>query len=186
MEIEVEEWRAVGYPGYEVSNLGRVRSLDRWVDCINRRSFYKGKILKPCLDKAGYPLVKLPGKKSRPVHRLLAEAFLGATQHDMVDHIDGNPKNNCVLNLRVCSSSQNSGNKKIPNNNTSGFKGVYWHKRIRKWCARIGYRRKVFYLGDFESKHEAAYAYDHAARKFFGGFAKTNQCLGLLISKEIA
>ena len=64
--------------------------------------------------------------------------------------------------------------------NTSGFKGVYWDRASSKWAAAIGVNSTPKYIGAFESKLDAAKAYDKAASELFGEYAKTNQSMGLL------
>jgi hypothetical protein len=96
-----------------------------------------------------------------------------------VDHEDGNGLNNCRSNLRVATQSQNMANARKRNDNNSGFKGVSWKRPSRKWCAQINPGR-VIHLGLFKSPTDAAVAYDQAAIKHFGAFAKTNKSLGLL------
>ncbi len=98
----------------------------------------------------------------------------------LVDHKDGNGLNNQRTNLRPASKSQNAANCGVNSKNTSGFKGVTWSKEKRKWATRIRVNLKRWHLGYFKSLHDAAKAYDRAAIKFFGEFAKTNQSLGLL------
>ena len=117
-----EEWRpVVGYEGlYEVSNMGRVKSLERTV--WNGKGYFKTseRILKPGKDKGGYLQVCLckDGKdKWCAVHRLVATAFLPNLDNlPQVNHIDENKENNCVQNLEWCSRSYNVnygvGNKK--------------------------------------------------------------------------
>lgn len=97
-----------------------------------------------------------------------------------VDHWDGNGLNNQKKNLRRANFSQNQANSRRPKNNKSGFKGVCWNKRLGKWIAQIGVRRRVTHIGVFEDKKDAARAYDQAAEKAFGRFSLTNKKLGLL------
>ena len=104
------EWRPInGHPHYEVSSCGQVRSLDRTV--VNTKGSragieqrLKGRMLKPWLHKRGYHVVSLGHGNKITVHRLVAEAFLGLTRADkstVVDHMDGDPTNNHVDNLRL-------------------------------------------------------------------------------------
>jgi len=109
----IEEWRNIqGYDGYQVSNLGRVRSLDRWVKGKNdTMRFIKGSILKLELTHRGYLQVSLykNGKQKRMlIHRLVAMAFIPNTDNlSEINHKDENPLNNCVNNLEWCTHDYN-------------------------------------------------------------------------------
>jgi hypothetical protein len=115
-----EVWRDVqGYEGlYQVSNLGRVKSLNREVTRKYKSGktstwIQKGKVLKAPLDISGYPRVALyKNYKSKFVfvHRLVAQAFLGSvkvTDDMQVNHMDGIKTNNYVDNLEWCTRSEN-------------------------------------------------------------------------------
>lgn len=101
---EDEEWRpVVGHDGYEVSSLGRVRSLDRYTAHAHGAGTRRihGRILHPTANGPyGYLSVQLPTGR-RYVHRLVAHAFLGDVDGMDVDHLDANPGNNMVTNLRI-------------------------------------------------------------------------------------
>ena len=114
-----EEWRdVVGYENvYQVSNLGNVRSVDRYYNQVNGKNgncnhIYKGRTLKQFKNNAGYMQVQLSYRyKSIPkrVHRLVAEAFLdNPNNYKCVNHIDGSKENNNVNNLEWCSYSHNN------------------------------------------------------------------------------
>lgn len=104
------------------------------------------------------------------LHREIKQAKKGVE----VDHIDGNGLNNVRSNLRMSTRTQNSANKSKQQNNTSGYKGVYWHKANNKWAAHIQVNKKSIHLGVFNTKKSAAVAYDKAAKKYFGKFAQLN------------
>lgn len=113
---EIEEWRDVpGYEGkYQVSNFGNVKTLTRIVTEHRRSYIRQGKILNKYYsgEKIGYYKVKLYNGdrtfKSAPVHRLVAEVFIGNPNNYLeINHIDGNPKNNHVSNLEFCTKEQN-------------------------------------------------------------------------------
>jgi hypothetical protein len=104
------------------------------------------------------------------LHRLL----MNAVQTQQVDHANGNSLDNRRENLRFCTSSQNSQNRR--RTSTSGFKGVSLKPRYKSkpWEANIKVAGKLKYLGRFQTPEEAAKAYDSAARDMFGEFAHTN------------
>lgn len=110
-----EKWMPIkSYEGwYEVSDLGRVRSVDRVVRYKDGRTYeYSSKLIKHKADKRGYPYVGLnkAGKKTaKRVHRLVAETFLPVRDKSLeVNHIDGNKNNNKLSNLEWVTSSENT------------------------------------------------------------------------------
>ena len=119
-----EEWRAVvGHPRYEVSSLGRVRSLDMMVqNKPGRRRFLKpGRILSPCRLRNGYILVTMAmdGVLTRkPVHHLVLCAFVRPPERgEECDHKDFNPSNNRLDNLRWMTHLEN-----VQHSNAAGRK----------------------------------------------------------------
>lgn len=125
----MEEWRSIsGYGGYEVSSLGRVRSLDRTDAAGNR---IKGRILKSRLHTGGYLRVNLCAGKSRDffIHRLVLETFIGPCPVGKEGcHNDGNRQHNAVSNLRWDTRFQNMADKKLHGTEQLGVK----HWMIRK------------------------------------------------------
>ena len=113
--MEKETWRDIpGYEGlYQVSDSGRVRSLDRYIEYSNGKLvFYKSKIIKQSEDKHGRMVLGLYKNKNRKnyfVHSLVALAFIGERPKDhVVAHCDGNNKNNDLSNLRYDTVRENS------------------------------------------------------------------------------
>ena len=90
--------------------------------------------------------------------------------HLQVDHKDGNGLDNQKENLRICTQSQNLGNRGIMKSNTSGVKGVHWDKNAKKWRARLGMNGKRKCLGLFSNIDEAKNVYIKAAKEFFGEY----------------
>ena len=137
-----------------------------------------GKRMSICCNNDGYEIVS-HGFYQNTYHRIV---FWLSTGEDpkYIDHKDGNPKNNSIENLRACTQSQNNANTGINKVNTSGYKGVTWNKSCGKWHAQIKDHKKRVYLGVYDDIKEAAKAYDDAAIRIYGEFAKTNKMLGLL------
>jgi hypothetical protein len=91
-----------------------------------------------------------------------------------VDHIDCDPLNNSISNLRLATRSQNLANTRKKAGRTSKYKGVYWQKHTQKWMARIQVKGKSLYLGIFDSEEEAHAAYCKSAKEHFGAFARAS------------
>lgn len=105
---------------------------------------------------------------------LMHHAILGKPSKGLeTDHRDGDRLNNQRTNLRFATRSQNQANAK-PRENRSGFKGVTRHAS-GKWHARIRVRQRLISLGTFVEAESAAEAYNSAAKKYFGSFARLNQ-----------
>lgn len=108
-----EVWKDVdGYEGsYQVSNLGRVRSLNRYI--IYRdgvKHFKKGRVLVPQKDYHGYKIISFGRKNKKKIHRLVAMAFVknpNPEEFNVVNHKDSNPSNNCFSNLEWCTQIYN-------------------------------------------------------------------------------
>lgn len=91
-----------------------------------------------------------------------------------VDHINGNKLDNRKCNLRICTRSQNAMNAQISKGNTSGYKGVCLDKASGKWVAAINPGGKKKSLGRHQQIQHAAKAYNNAAIKVFGEYARLN------------
>lgn len=162
MENEEEVWKdVIGYEGlYMVSNKGNVKSLDRTSETSNGKVLkLKGKILKECYDKFGYTIFGICKNGisiNKRGHFLVANSFLNHTANKfntVIDHIDGNPKNNNLNNLQLLTSRENTikGHK----NKTSKYTGVCYHKTAKKYMASIQINKKNIHLGYFKTEEEA-------------------------------
>lgn len=105
------------------------------------------------------------------VHRIIYKMFNGCDPA-YIDHINGITKDNRIENLRSGSLSQNNGNLKTPKHNSSGFKGVSWDSTRESWRACIKIFGKTKHIGYFDSPESAKMAYDVAAVKVFGEYAR--------------
>ena len=110
------------------------------------------------------------GRAEGRLHRLL----LNVPRDLQVDHINGDRSDNRRLNLRICTREQNSRNRKIPSNNISGYKGVYFRSDKKQWMACIRADGIKYHLGYFETREDAALAYNDAAVKYHSEFARLN------------
>jgi hypothetical protein len=111
---------------------------------------------------------QINGKRAKVyMHRIILNAQPG----QYCDHINGDGLDNRRCNLRFCTKSQNGMNQGKQKNNTSGFKGVYWHKKNQKWIAYITLDYQPIHIGSYSTAKEAAKAYDDKALELFGEFA---------------
>ena len=155
-----EIWKdIIGYEGsYQVSNLGRVKSLKRYRNCNDN-------ILKACTDSKGYKQVLLcinNKKETIKVHQLVAISFLGHIRCGyklVINHKDFNILNNAVDNLEIVTARENSNKKHIIS--SSKYVGVTYNKRLKKWNAQIFFKGKLKDLGTFINEEDAKYSYDN-------------------------
>lgn len=97
------------------------------------------------------------------------------TSYNQTDHVNGNGLDCRRRNMREATKTQNMCNRGKQKNNSSGFKGVTFHKTTKKWTAQIWAEGQKKYLGEYFSKKQAALAYNDAALKFHGEFASLNE-----------
>lgn len=116
----------------------------------------------------GYKFVRIDGA-NYSVHRLVWLVEHGALP-PVVDHIDRNPANNHISNLRASSKSTNAQNAKMPETNTSGAKGVSWSKRRRKWHAYVKVNGKREFSQHVDSFEDAAMLARQARERLHGEF----------------
>jgi len=159
-----EIWKDVpNYEGiYQVSNLGRVKSLG---NDKKRRE----KILKGCVDSAGYKHVILCNGKFNKlfkIHSLVAIAFLNhkpdGTTKIVVDHIDNNTLNNKLNNLQLITHRENLSKDK---KGLSKYVGVCWNKHSKSWKSYITINSKCYCLGYFKNEYDAHLAYQNKLKE---------------------
>jgi hypothetical protein len=163
MENKIEIWKDIPeYEGrYQISNLGRVKSL-KW---------NKERILKPSKNKNDYLSVVLCfygdySRTSMLVHQLVAIAFLNHIPcgHKLVvNHINFDRKDNRLENLEIVTHRENGNMKHLPS--SSKYTGVSFHKRDKVWQANINIKGKQKYLGSFICEEKANEAYKNAVKQ---------------------
>lgn len=158
-----EIWRDIaGYEGlYQVSNLGRVRSLDRVIIRRGRGDSvlaqpYRGQLLKPQTNADGYLTVRLCGR-STLVHRIVAQAFIGKAPPDapQVDHRNGHRAGNVPVNLRWADQTTNNLNRHAPTRAASGVPGVRFRADRNAWQAYSSRSSGFRSFGHYPTKDEA-------------------------------
>jgi hypothetical protein len=118
-------------------------------------------------DKStGYMRVKVKGVLYRS-HRIAWALHHGAIPDFDIDHKNRKRTDNRIDNLRPCCDKLNMENRGTPVNNTTGFKGVYWHKELSKWHASIRHNKKQIHLGFFVLKADAIAARVSAEARLF-------------------
>lgn len=117
----------------------------------------------------GYVRRTLKGRRTETLHRIIA----GTPRGMVTDHVDCNPLNNTRANLRVCTQRENALNRTRPFWCGRRYRGVQKESRHR-WSAAIATKGRQFKLGSFDNPEDAARAYDDAARKLHGEFARLN------------
>jgi hypothetical protein len=110
-------------------------------------------------------------KVARAAPRLIWLIVYGEYPPHDVDHVDNNPLNNRLSNLRAATRPQNLWNRRINKNNSCGLKGVCLDKRRNQWKAEIMVHRKKMFLGYFSTKEEAHHAYQKASFKLHGEYS---------------
>jgi len=148
---------------YQVSSLGRVKSLERYaIMPRGRERLIKERYLSACDDGGGYLQLNLSknGKsKISKVHKLVSRSFLGEPNGLVVNHIDGDRRNNIIENIEYVSVRENTTHGK---NTKKTYTGARFHKRHNRWYSHISIKGVKKYLGCFKTEKEAAVAYKDA------------------------
>lgn len=106
-------------------------------------------------------------------HRLAWLYVYGEMPKNFIDHVNGNGMDNRICNLREATKNQNCHNSKISKRNTSGVKGVSWHKYKQKWHARLNANHKSIHIGYFDDLELAELVMNEARLKYHGNFARS-------------
>lgn len=135
---------------------------------LNKKKWYCNNTGYACRD------FTIKGKRGRVMmHRLVLKV---EKKNLIVDHINRNPLDNRVANLRVCNKSQNAANS-AKHKGISKYKGVSWSSKRNKWEAYITVNCKRIHLGRFKEEAEAGKKYNEYAKIYFGEFAFLNNII---------
>lgn len=154
----------------ETSSQSKEQSAAAW------NSRYAGKPALNNINKDGYRQGSILNK-GYLAHRIVWFYMTGEWPKNKIDHKNNCRSDNKWTNLREATNSQNGSNSIISKNNLSGYKGVYWNKKDKRWFSQITHNRKTINLGRFKNKEDAAIAYNFAAIEMFGEFALINKGL---------
>lgn len=111
-----------------------------------------------CMRRDGYVRIVIDGI-FHYAHRLAWQLEVGPIPDGMeIDHIDHNPANNQISNLRLVTKSGNRKNRSRDSRNSSGINGVYWASHAKAWCVQIRSERKTKHIGYFKNLADAAQA----------------------------
>lgn len=104
---------------------------------------------------------------SEGLHRFI----LGLTNEKVdVDHRNGNGLDCRRINLRIATRTQNNANRRMASFSSSGYRGVYFHKKAKKWMAQLVFQSKPIYLGVFDTVQDAVEVYNAKAKEIWGDF----------------
>lgn len=138
---------------------------------VNANSFTRAGDIAGKKCKGDYCVISIKAKYYPRSH--LAWFYqTGKWPEKFIDHINLDKHDDRFANLREATCSQNNANAGPRRNNTSGYKGVFWHKQVGRYRAQIKVRHKVIHLGLFDDPREASLAYAEAAKLHFGEFGR--------------
>jgi len=161
--------------GYSFRRIDVGEGLAVIVDC---EDYYRYGHLKWSVAGKDGKFYAIRGIRTAPMEikiRSLHREIMNAKGRKLIDHRNGNSLDDRRTNLRRASRSQNQFNKRKTSKKTSSqYIGVYYEKGRRKWGAGIAYHGKRKRIGRFDSEIEAARAYDEAAKRYQGEFARLN------------
>lgn len=140
-----------------------------WLQDRNFGQFQAGSRAGHRCNSLNYRAVKIFGRTYKE-HRLAWFYIHGEWPPEMVDHVDGDPTNNKIANLRLATRKQNAANRKVDRKHSVGLKGV--SRSGNRFYAKIYFEEKLRALGGYATAEEAHAAYCMAAKKLRGEFAR--------------
>lgn len=141
---------------FELLDYDELSGLFRW-KVSRKRNQVKAGSTAGSLRLNGYISIGIDGKTVY-AHRLAWLVIHGEWPTCSLDHIDGDPTNNAIANLREATQAENAQNVRRPISNSSGVTGVHWHKQIKRWQAYVTVNGKRISAGCYGTKEEATAA----------------------------
>lgn len=169
--MQEEIWKDIpNYEGmYQVSNLGNVKSLNRFSTRNGNTLFITGRLMSKSKSNNGYytvSLTKSSVKKTFIVHQLVAICFLNHKPCGMkliIDHINDDKSDNRLENLQIVSARFNA--CKTQGKYSSKYKGVSSNNKSNKWVSKIRINGKSIYLGCFKNEYDAHLEYQRKLKE---------------------
>lgn len=150
----------------KLSKQGKNKGLYKAI--VDSELHYRLSKFRWCFSNGGYA-ARRDGNKTMQMHRFIMQP----SDEMEVDHINGHKLDNRRCNLRLATRTQNNANRRISSNNTSGYKGVSWNKKLNLWMVYVKLDRKKF-VKYAKTKEEAAVKYNQMASSLFGEYARLN------------
>lgn len=116
--------------------------------------------------------IKTCFREKGKIKNIYLSRYLLNFPENKVDHIDGNPLNNLISNLRTCTTGENNRNQKTREGTKTGIRGVNQSKRNGKWRVRISVNSRRIYLGTFDNLEAAKATYESAAEFYYKDFKR--------------
>lgn len=156
-------WNITRHVVYERTRQGIVQQIHNTHMCITAGD------IAGSVDHTGYRAITIPNYRAGVAHRLAWLYVFGYFPRQL-DHINEVKDDNRISNLREATTGQNNRNRGKTRDNASGYKGVSWDKRRRKYTAVCGVDGKNHYLGSFNDPESAYKAYCDVASQHHGEF----------------
>ena len=129
----------------------------RRAPCGSFNGRYAGNEAFTCVERKGYKTGCILGYHMK-AHRIAWALHYDEWPEDQIDHINGNPSDNRIENLRIVNNKKNCRNQSTPKNNTSGYIGVTWSKQMGLWQAKYKVNYKNIHVGYFNNPQDASTA----------------------------
>ncbi|MTH33035.1 hypothetical protein GL279_00285 [Paracoccus limosus] len=161
-------WRERGPEWFKSDGQGAEKACKKW------NTVWAGREAFTAVGKSGHQTGAVFAKNFLK-HRVIWAMHYGWPE-DLIDHIDGDPGNNRIENLRPANQGQNKANagKRWFRNPSSRYIGVSWSRKERKWIAQVGHAGTTSRAGCFTCETTAAIARDRLAKDIKGEFARLN------------